>query len=185
MAQRYCIGPDGDHRMTWAYAEADGFAALNRPEFEHLSLPGVEDATIRGFTRTVDGVEARVLTGASWIRAGGQGTTYSRLCWVSSSRASFDEVNGQTRSYFNDRGFRMGRVRVHAWIPRPDGSLEPVSRRRYVRESLTLARIEGMRQLFARAQNRAVFLAYASPRDEATYRDFDWSGPEPVPAPQR
>lgn len=183
-ADRYCIQPDGDHRMTWHLAERDGFAPLSPDTFGGARTPGIIGSTLRGFSKIVDGREVRVLTAASWLRAPEQGLTYFRWCWVSSSHDDIATVDGQLRRHLGWRGFRVERSRVFAWIPRPDGELEPVSRRIFMGEGVALAREQGLRQLLTRRSGDAVFIGYASPRDEATYRDFDWAGPDPVPAPR-
>lgn len=185
MADRYCIRPDGDHRMTWTLAEQDSFTFLQPEEFSGLRALGIHDDTLRGLRRVDDdGREVKVLTAASWLTRPDQGKTFFRWCWVSSSDDRIDAVHRQLRGRFKDRGFRLERVRMYAWIPRPDGMAERVSRRDFIREGNILARDQGMRQVIARARLGSVFIGFASPRDEATYRDVDWSGPDAVPRPQ-
>lgn len=184
MADRYCIAPDGDHRMTWHLADRDGFSPLSPDQFSKARTPGVINTTLRGFGKNLENREIRVLTAASWIRSGDQGLSHYRWCWVSSSDEDIGDVDHQMRRLIGSRGFRAAQSRVFAWIPRPDGSLEPVSRRVFMRSGWALAREQGLRHITTRRFGNGVFIGYASPRDEATYRDFDWSGPEPVPAPR-
>ncbi len=40
LADRYCIGPDGDHELTWAQAVRDGMTPLEPNDFQGLRLPG-------------------------------------------------------------------------------------------------------------------------------------------------
>ncbi len=185
MTDRYCIGPDGDHRLTWTLLEQDGFAPLSPDAFETLHLRGTVANGIRAFSKVEGDRELRVLTSSSWLRVPDQGQTFYRWCWVSVSPESMSQAERDMREAMDGRGFRVERVRLFAWIPRPDGLNEAVSRRDYMREGNTLAREQGMRQVTLRAYEGAVFVGYASPRDEATYREFDWAGPEPVPAPER
>lgn len=183
LAERYCIAPDGDHRVTWASIQRDGFVQIPSEEYEGLRLPGSVASAIRAFRRNADGREFRVLTSSSWLQAPDQGKTYYRWCWVSSSDERLDRVVSAFQRKLGDRGFRSQRVRLFAWIPRPDNADEPVSRRRYMREHNVLARELGMRQVLISPIGDGVSIGYASPRDEATYRQFDWGGPEPVPVP--
>lgn len=183
MADRYCVGPDGDHRMTWMLAEQDGFVSLGPEDVPQSGIPGIQNDVLRGLRLRIEGTEFRLLTAANRVVAADQGTTYFRRCWVSSSRADRRRVDAEFQREFATRGFRVGPVRMFAWIPRPDGSLEPVSRRVYMRQGNELARTQGLRQLTTRQYEDGVFIGYASPRDEATYRGFDWRGPDPVPRP--
>lgn len=183
MAEHYCVGPDGDHRLTWARLEADGLQPIAPEAVEDLHLRGSVAIGLRGFEKTEEGREYRVLTSSGRISSGDQGTTYYRWCWVASSLEDRRRVDAEFQREFATRGFRVGPVRMFAWIPRPDGSLEPVPRRVYMRQGHELARTQGLRQLTTRQYEDGVFIGYASPRDEATYRGFDWRGPDPVPRP--
>jgi hypothetical protein len=169
--------------MTWTRAQQDGFLSLRPEDVPRPGLPGIHDDTLRGYRHVSADKELRILTAATWIQSPDQGTTYYRWCWVSSSRADRRRVDAEFQRQFSTRGFRVGPVRMFAWIPRPDGSLEPVSRRVYMRQGNELARTQGLRQLTTRQYEDGVFIGYASPRDEATYRGFDWRGPDPVPRP--
>lgn len=185
LAERLCVSADGDHRLTWHRAGAEGFVPIDPADFGgRLTAIGVEDASLRGFTRTTDSVEYRVLTAATWIQAPDQGQTFYRWCWVSASPTRLDPVVQSLQAHFEDRGFRSERVRLFAWIPRPEGVVERISRRAYMRSHNLLAREQGMRQVMVRQIGDGVSVGYASPRDEATYREFDWVGPEPVSAPE-
>ena len=181
MANHYCVGPDGDHRLTWARIEADGFQPIAREAVEGLYLRGSLASALRGFEKSEGDHVYRVLTSSGRVFGANQGTTFYRWCWVSSSRDDRRRVDDEFQREFATRGFRVGPVRMFAWIPRPDGSLEPVSRRVYMRQGNELARTQGLRQLTTRQYEDGVFIGYASPRDEATYRGFDWRGPDPVP----
>lgn len=183
MAEQYCVGPDGDHRLTWSRIRDDGFRPIPSDSVEGLNLRGSVASALRGFERIEDGRQYRVLTSSGLMFMPDQGTTYYRWCWVSSSRADRGRVDAELQALLSTRGFRVGPVRMFAWIPRPDGSLEPVSRRVYMRQGNELARTQGLRQLTTRQYEDGVFIGYASPRDEATYRGFDWRGPDPVPRP--
>lgn len=184
LALRYCIDPDGDHRLTWALAERDGFSVISEAEVSGLRLRGSVASALRGFRKVEDGKQTQVLTSSSFLRAPDQGTTYYRWCWVSSSSNGFDGVNRDLTEFLRVPSFRVDKVRLFAWIPRPDGTSELVSRRRYLDQGNPLARDQGMRQVTIRRLGDGVSIGYASPRDEATYREFDWAGPEPVPAPE-
>lgn len=184
MAVRYCIDPDGDHRLTWALAERDGFSVISADEVSGLRLRGSVASALRGFRKIEDGKQIQILTSSSFLRAPDQGTTYYRWCWVSSSSDRFDGVNRGLAEFLRVPSFRVEKVRLFAWIPRPGGTTDVVSRRQYLEHGNPLAREQGMRQVTTRQLGDGVSVGYASPRDEATYRDFDWAGPEPVPAPE-
>lgn len=184
LAERYCVVPDGDHRLTWTLAERDGFSWLSEDNFPGLRLPSAIGENLRGLSNLVDGREVRVLTSAfSWV-APGDGQTYFRQCWVSASDYDLGRARLDLRSALGVPGFTSKQVHIYAWVPRADGSNRVVSRRDYRRRHLTMAREEGLRQVSLRQHGRAVFIGYTSPRDRATYEQFDWAGPEPVPAPQ-
>ncbi|KPF78752.1 hypothetical protein IP78_10460 [Brevundimonas sp. AAP58] len=184
LADRYCIGPDGDHRATWQYIAEDGFTPLTAEDFPNLHLPGSFERHIRAFRKFEGSRELRVITAANRMRAPGQGITYLRWCWVSSSVDDVRRVDGDMRELVGVRSFRVeGPTRLFAWIPRPDGSNEAISRRVFMREGWTLAREQGLRQLTLTSHEGGVFVGYASPRTEETWEGFDWSGPEPVPRP--
>lgn len=184
LANRYCIRPDGDHRATWQFITDDGFTPLTAEDFPNLRLPGSFERHIRAFRRFDGPLEIRVITAASRIRAPDQGISFYRWCWVSSSIAEVRQVESDIRELVGVRSFRVeGATRLFAWIPRPDGSNEAVSRRVFMREGWVLAREQGLRQLTLTSRDGGVFLGYASPRTEETWEGFDWSGPEPVPRP--
>ncbi len=184
LAERLCIRADGDHRFTWQRAEEDGFVPIDPADFGgRFRAYGVEDASLRGFTRTTDGIEFRIITAATWISSEDQGQTFYRWCWASSSLGSRDRAVSELTPTLGVRSFRSEKVRVFAWIPRPDGTMEAVRKPTYMRYQKVLAREQGMRQVLVRNINDGVSIGYGSPRDEATYREFDWGGPEPVPAP--
>lgn len=185
LAERLCIRADGDHRFTWQRAQEVGFVPINPADFGgRLGAVGVEDDSLRGFTRTTNGVEFRVITAATWISSLDQGQTFYRWCSVSSSSGSRDRTVGELTRVLGVRSFRSDKVRLFAWIPRPDGTMEPVGRTTYMRSQKVLAREQGMRQVLVRSTGEGVSIGYGSPRDEATYRNFDWSGPDPVPRPE-
>ena len=180
-AERYCIDPDGDHRLTWHRAEQDGFTLLSNAEYARLRLPGT--GGLRAFSKTEHGIEYRILT-AAHSETGPSGIAYFRRCWVSSSQYSIDDANRELRDLLGFRHFRAKNTFVYAWIPQTDGTLRPVSRRIYMRSSLRMAAEQGLRQVSAKQYEDQVFISYASPRDRAIYRDFDWAGPEPVVDPR-
>ncbi|RYG08925.1 MAG: hypothetical protein EON96_19160 [Caulobacteraceae bacterium] len=180
---RYCIGPDGDHRLTWSLAEEDGFTVLAGPEFQNRQTPGVHRGSIRVFTKGEGVEQVRITTAATFLQSPEQGTTYFRWCWVSAND-SLDRTTAALRALLKTPAFRVEKVRIFAWIPRPDGVIEPVRRPAFMREGYTLAREQGLRHVTLKRDGDTVFVGYGSPRDEATYRDFDWAGPEPVAAPE-
>jgi len=182
LAYRYCIEPDGDHRLTWHRAEQDGFTWMTPDDIPRLYLPGTFTPNLRGLQKTSGGVTIRVLTSAFRWRAPDDGQTFFRQCWFSASTGDLNQTREDLGALLDLRSFRSREVVVFAWIPRPDGTSSFVSRRDYLRHVLTLSREQGMRQIMLRQYEGSVFVGYSSPRDEATYRDFDWAGPEPVAA---
>jgi hypothetical protein len=184
LADRYCIDPDGDHRLTWHRAEQDGFRWMTPEDIPRLHLPGTFAPNLRGLQRTSQGTTIRILTSAFRWTAPDDGRTFFRQCWISASTGNLDETRKDLGVLLNVRSFRSREVVVFAWIPRPNGAPTSVSRRDYLRRVLTLSREQGMRQIMLRQYEGSVFVGYSSPRDEATYRDFDWAGPEPMAAPE-
>jgi hypothetical protein len=180
MAARYCIEPDGDHRLTWTLAERDGFEVMPSADHERLRMPGL--GGVRGFSKTERGVEYRILT-AAYGQTGPTGRAYFRRCWLSASVYAIDDANRELRDLLGFRPFRVKESSLYAWIPLTDGSRRPVSRRTYMRRALRLADEQGLREVSAKQYGPQVFISYASPRDRATFREFDWAGPEPVAAP--
>jgi hypothetical protein len=184
LADRYCIEPDGDHRLTWHRAEQDGFRWMTPDDIPRLYLRGSFGPHLRGLQRTSDGTTIRILTSAFHWTSPGDGETFFRQCWLSTTDDEFRQTQQDLTGLLDFRPFRSKEVVIFAWIPRPDGTREPVSRRDFARQHLTLSREQGMRRIFLRQYDGGVFVGYSSPRDEATYRDFDWAGPEPVAAPE-
>ncbi|MDP3404932.1 MAG: hypothetical protein Q8S03_09590 [Brevundimonas sp.] len=180
---RYCIRPDGDHRMTWQRAEEDGYVALAPGDVPDLRLISTFAPALRGFRRVEGDREFRILTSSGRIMSPDQGVSYFRWCWVSASEDDRGRVDRDLAALLGQRGFRVERVRMFAWLPRPDGGSEAVSRRVFLRSGWQMAREQGLRQVTTRQSGRGVFVGYGSPRDEATYRDFDWAGPEPLQSP--
>lgn len=180
--ERYCLAWDGDHRATWQRLEEDGFEQRKRDRPEE-SLLGVVDASLRSYAGGDDEHGAKVMTGATWVTIPDQSGTHYRMCWVAAP--GDPEVAGRwLRDTLGVSSFRVVRgTRLFAWIPRPGDVNEPVSRREYFRSGQRLARDQGIRMVTIRDHEGQVFLGYASPRDEATYLGFDWSGPQPVPRP--
>ena len=184
LATDLCLNHDGDHRATWQRATESGYSESPEPEIRSLSLVGNFATHLRGFQRRTRGGMERVLTSSLWIRGPDDGTSYFRICWVSSTSANLRDVTRQLRQELGGNYFRAEKTLVYAWIPRPDGTNEFVPRRIFMRRNLTLAREQGMRQVMVRQYGEGVFVSYLSPRDEATYRYFDWSGPPPVSRPE-
>lgn len=179
LLDRYCLAWDGDHRATWQRLEEAGFAPVEVDRSR--SIIGVLDATLRVYERNQGGTSVRVMTGANWIRMGGQGRTYYRWCWVSAP-GDLGRADRQIAAMLGVGSFRVVRgTRLFAWIPRPGEINERVSRNAYFRSGQVLAREQGLRQVTMRSHDGQVYLGYGSPRDEATYLGFDWAGPEPVP----
>lgn len=182
-ADRYCIRPDGDHRLTWHLAEEDGFSWLTPASFPRLRIHTSADANLRGLEKTINGVNIRVLTSAFSQTHPGDGHTYFRQCWVSASNYNQQDAERELNDLLGIRRFRSRNVLIYAWIPQADGSQRAINRRIYMRRNLTLAREQGLRQVTLKQYGAATFIAYRSPRTRETYRLFDWAGPEPVAAP--
>ena len=184
LAWRFCIEPDGDHRLTWHRAEQDGFRWMTPDDVPNLYLPGTFGPDLRGLEKTSDGTTIRILTSAFRWTSPGDGRTFFRQCWLSASAADLGRTRADLGALLDVRPFRSKEVIVFAWIPLPDGTSSSVPRRDYLRNVLTLSRDHGMRQIMLRQYDASVFIGYSSPRDEATYREFDWAGPEPIDAPE-
>lgn len=145
LADLYCVAADGDHEITWNRAEADGFSALAPEQFSNLRLPGARD--LRGYSRTIGGVEVRVLTARNTISGMGLGVTPFHLCWVSARPLDRREVERSFQQSLGQRGFRQERARMFLWVPQPDGSNRPVSRREWSRYGQSISRERDARML--------------------------------------
>ncbi len=184
IANRYCIAPDGDHRLTWQLAEEDGFSWLNHTHFPNLRIRTTPNVNLRGLEKSIDGITYRVLTTAYSHTSRDDGHSFFRQCWVSASAYDINDAEQELNNMLGVRRFRSQRTLIYAWIPQIDGSRRTVIRRVYMRKNLTLAREQGLRQVTLARYGTASFIGYRSPRDEATYRLFDWAGPEPVASPE-
>lgn len=168
MTERYCTRPDGDHPLTWALAESDGWVVLDPSQFEGLRLPGAR--RLRGYETVRDGVRLRVLTANNRFRGWGAGTTYFSLCWVSAepfNRRDLDEV---IRSQLSMPGFRQEGARVYAWVPMPDGGRRIIQSWEFNRRFHAISREEGMRMILTNDRLGMVALTYLSPVDSCD----DW-----------
>lgn len=184
LADRYCIGPDGDHRLTWHLAEQDGFVWLTADQFPNLRLLSGAGNNLRGLEKTIDGVQIRVLTSAYAMTVPDDGKSYFRQCWVTASPYDAGDAERGLNALLGVRRFRADNTLVYAWIPQVDGSRRSVSRRIYMRRNMTLSNEQGLRQATLKSYQGGTFIGYRSPRDRETYRLFDWAGPEPVSAPE-
>jgi len=184
LADRYCIGPDGDHRLTWHLAEQDGFTWLTADQFPNLRLISGAGNNLRGLEKNIDGVQIRVLTSALSWSAPDDGQSYFRQCWISASLYDSNHAEREMDALLGVRRFKSKNTWIYAWIPRIDGHRSAINRRTYRRQHLTLAREQGLREVTLQHYQGGTFIGYRSPRDRDTYRLFDWAGPEPVAAPE-
>lgn len=161
LAERYCIGPDGDHELTWALAVRDGYSPLSPEEFEGLRLPGARQ--LRGFTQTINGSEIRVLTAVNrWI-GGGQGYTPFHLCWVSANPADRRVIDQELGAHLGVGRFRQEGALVFAWIPQEDSARRTVRRREFQRRGMAIAREDGMRMALTNQYGSMVAITYMTP----------------------
>lgn len=168
LADRYCIDPDGDHELTWAKAVRDGFVELSPEDFPNLRLPGARQ--LKGFTRTEDGVEVRVLTAVNRWVGGGQGETPFHLCWVSAAPYERRAVDREIGGWLGVDRFRQGDALVYAWIPLESGGRRSVSRREFQRHGMAIAREEGMRMVLTNQHGAMVAVTYMTPVESCA----DW-----------
>ena len=148
LAERYCLEPDGDHELTWAIAAHDGYTAFTRDDFQGLRTPGARQ--VRGYSKTRDGVEIRVLTSVKrqWEGPGFTGAIANlHLCWVSANPLPRREVDEATQEFLGRARFRIKDAWVHAWLPQPDGTRLPVGRSDFERQWVLLYRDKGMRSV--------------------------------------
>ncbi|WP_156320372.1 hypothetical protein [Brevundimonas sp. AAP58] len=158
MADRYCIRPDGDHPLTWALAESDGWVVLDPSQFEGLSLPGARQ--LRGYETVRDGVRLRILTANNRFRGWNAGITYFNLCWVSAEPFDRQELDEEIRSQLAIPGFRQEGARVYAWVPLPNGGRRIVGSREFQRRFHAIAREDGMRMLLSNDRQGMVAATY-------------------------
>lgn len=161
LAQRYCIGPDGDHELTWSRAVRDGYVELSPEDFPNLRLPGAR--RLRGFTRMTDGIELRILTAVNRISGGGQGETPFHLCWVSADPFERAAVDRELGGWLGVGRFRQAGAWVHAWTPGEEGGRRSVSRREFQRRGMAIAREDGMRLVLTNQHGRMVAITYMTP----------------------
>jgi len=161
MADRYCIGPDGDDDLTWALATHDGLSELRPEAFDELNLPGARQ--LRGRTTVRDGVEVRVLTARNKIFGGGGGDTYFRLCWVSAEPMDRGQVDREVRRETGIPGFRQDGARLYGWVPLPEGQRRVVGRREWQRRGQSIAREEGMRMILTNDYRGMTAITYLTP----------------------
>ena len=160
LADQYCMGPDGDQVLTWTLAARNGFIPLNMEGFPNLRLPGARG--LRGFTRTTDGVEIRVLTAANRVRQFGE-DTYYHLCWVSAANANRREVDRELQAYLGVRRFRQEGAFMYPWVTQPDGSRESVSRRDFDLQGFGLSRERGMKVVLTGEWRGQVSVTFMTP----------------------
>ena len=168
LADRYCIGPDGDHVWTWSLAAGEGWTPLQPEEFANLRLPGARQ--LRGFTKTIGGTEVRLLTAVNRMTGMGAGVTYYHLCWVSADPAVRREVDSAIAELVGVDRFRQDDAFVYAWIPGPDDTRREVSRREWSRYAQALAREDGLRMVLTGATQSRVSVTYMT----ATQDCADW-----------
>lgn len=168
LTDRYCVGPDGDHELTWALAVRDGLTPLSPDDFADLRLPGARQ--LRGFTETIDGAEVRVLTAVNRLIGMDAGMTSFHLCWVSAQPIDRRPVEAELRRQLGMRGFRQEDARMFAWVPLPDGSIRRIGRPEWSRRSQAIAREEGMRAVMVNDYQGMVAITYMTPTDSCD----DW-----------
>lgn len=161
MAERYCIGPDGDHELTQALAEHDKMRPITAEDFPGLRLPGARRLT--GYTAELDGVVFRVLTARNRIRGGGGGITFFHLCWVSAEPMNRRAVDRTLQRETGIRGFRQEGARVFAWVPGPDGARLVVDLREWRRRNQAIAREDGMRMILTNQHQGMTAVTYMTP----------------------
>ena len=132
---------------------------------EHGRLPKSSAAGargLRGFSRTTDGVEIRVLTAANRVRQFGE-DTYYHLCWVSAANANRREVDRELQAYLGVRRFRQEGAFMYPWVTQPDGSRESVSRRDFDLQGFGLSRERGMKVVLTGEWRGQVSVTFMTP----------------------
>jgi hypothetical protein len=158
LADRYCIAQNGDHVMTWALATHDGFEPLAPDAFGRLRLPGARQ--LRGFTKTIEGREVRVLTAYNRITGMGEAPTYFHICWVSAEPLDRRPVEASFQHEYRSHGFRQEGARMFIWAPLADGSYRNFGRRDWQRQAQALPREEGARLLMVNNRERLVSVTF-------------------------
>ncbi|MGH7027658.1 hypothetical protein [Brevundimonas sp.] len=168
LADRYCLGPDGDHEWTWALATHDGFSPLSPDGFSGLRLPAARQ--LRGFEKTIDGAKVRILTANNRISGGGVGRSYFHLCWVSAEPTDRRSVDAALRSFLDVGRIRQEGAFAYLWIPQDDGTRGRVSRKSFNLRGHALAREEGMRMALTNNVGLMVAVTYMRAVDDCA----DW-----------
>lgn len=158
LAHRFCIETDGDAELTWDRAVASAFVPLAPDPIRALRLPGARG--LRGYSRTHDGVEVRVLTARNTIRGFGNGETAFSLCWVSATPLNRRSVERAFQRDLGLRGFRQDRARMFLWEPQPDGSRMEVSGREWRRQTQSIPRDRNARILLVNDINEMTAVTY-------------------------
>ncbi|MFC5346241.1 hypothetical protein ACETK8_15650 [Brevundimonas staleyi] len=161
LADDLCFYPDGDHAVTWDNAARRGFTPILTEHIPGLRLPGVRQ--LRGFTKTIDGTEVRVLTAVNRWRAMGRGFASFHLCWVSALPANRESVDSRLGEFLKLEHFPQDDASVFAWLPQADGSRQPVSRRAFGRRYFQLSRDQGMRTVMTNHTGDRVSITYMRP----------------------
>lgn len=160
LLDRLCLYPDGDHVLTYSMAVADGWQPLTAETMGRLFLPGVFN--LRGFTKTVDGVELRVLTerGRRTSHVSRESAPY-RHCWVSADPADPRDVRRALEDELKLSSFRMKSARVYPWFDTAEGR-QRVSRISFERRYEQLVNA-GMRMVTLAWHGDQVILGYVTP----------------------
>jgi|GEM_PF-6151825 len=169
-----CLAPEGDEDLTWAMAVHKGYSRLEPSDFEDLRVLAFA-RELKGMSRTVEGVEYRVLTArGSMAPAGSDYRGFYQLCWVSAGPADYAEVRRLTHSRVGLPSFTQGHSRVMAWVETPEGR-EPLTRNQIERRQLGPLMVERDVRMVTMGQHsgRQVMLGYMRRRDR-DQRDVDF-----------
>lgn len=161
LADRYCIAAYGNHARTRQSVEADGFVPIPPETVENLRLPGPR--YLRGYSKTIDGVEVRVLTAVVRFRGFGQGENVFRSCWVSASAADRGRVDRDLTRMLGVRRFRERGANVYAWWIDEDGRINGLSRRESHRSGLRDALERGTQYIMTNEYDGLVAITYMTP----------------------
>lgn len=181
-----CLGPSGDRDLTWAWAVRKGYEPLDPAAFERLRILAFA-RDLRGMSRTVDGVEYRVLAArGSMAPVGTNEWGFYSLCWVSAEPSDRRQVRRLVEREFRLPSFVQGNARIFAWIETAEGR-RPIRRPEFERRMVGPIMQEQDLRLVSLASyaDGQVMLGYMKRRDPdaGDVEFFERRGREPPAVP--
>ncbi|MGA0544197.1 hypothetical protein ACO2Q1_02880 [Brevundimonas sp. VNH65] len=171
--ERLCLRAKGDHVWTWSWARASGFEDMDPSAVTTFSLWGFA-RDLRGMTRTVDGVEYRLMTAIGGSRPVGSDARtdghQATFCWVSARPQDRRRTVADVGRLLRVPSYRVGNSRLFPWLEQ-DGERRRVSRTAFERDFHRLVREDHMQLVSVTHDKDWVHLGYFRRRDPAAEPD--------------